>query len=149
MNKNTIIVERNKLRAEIKDLVIQYESLKEKDGSLETIGPIKAERMFEILNSIAMRYAKDGFIEYAESWLLKAEPLTVKNPRQAIILHNNMACIFKNQGSFDKALKHLEQSEAILKNIRSKLNYNKRFDRLLIDCWLNLSAIYSSKKMHL
>jgi hypothetical protein len=40
MNKNTIIVERNKLRAEIKDLVIQYESLKEKDGSLETIGPI-------------------------------------------------------------------------------------------------------------
>lgn len=59
MNKNSIISERTKLRTEIKQLIAQYEQLRNKDDAL---GPFQEEEMFEVLNSIAMRYAKDGFI---------------------------------------------------------------------------------------
>lgn len=59
MNKNSIISERTKLRTEIKQLIAQYEQLRNKD---DVLGPFQEEEMFEVLNSIAMRYAKDGFI---------------------------------------------------------------------------------------
>lgn len=46
MNKNSIIAERTKLRGEIKELITQYETIKQKGDFLETIGPLREEKTF-------------------------------------------------------------------------------------------------------
>jgi len=95
-----------------------------------------------------MRYAKDGYIDQAEKWLKKAEGLAGKLPRFEIILHNNMACIYNKKADFALALHHLKKSEFMAQEMRRKSGYNVNYDRLLIDCWLNLSALFSTENLH-
>ena len=95
-----------------------------------------------------MRYAKDGYIDQAEKWLKKAEILAAKTPRLEIILHNNLACIYNKKADFNQALYHLRRSEFMTQDMRRKSGYSINYDRLLIDCWLNLSALFSAEKMH-
>ena len=61
MNKTGVLTERNQLKIEIKKLSQEYDSL----VKAEEDGPIhlhQEERLFNIINSIAMRYAKEGFL---------------------------------------------------------------------------------------
>lgn len=95
-----------------------------------------------------MRYAKEGYIDQAEKWLKKAEVIAFKVPRLEIILHNNLACIYNKKADFKQALHHLRRSEFMAQEMRRKSGYSINYDRLLIDCWLNLSALFSAEKMH-
>lgn len=67
------------------------------------LGPRKQEELFEIVNSIGMRFAKDGYLEQAEIWLKKAEVMTELFPKYKIVLHSNLACVYKKKFDFAKA----------------------------------------------
>lgn len=59
-----------------------------------------------------------------------------------------MACVFKKKPDFKSALSCLQRSEFLAQEMRRKSNENVNYDRLLIDCWLNLSALFSSENRH-
>jgi hypothetical protein len=50
-----------------------------------------------------MRFAKDGYLEQAETWLKKAEAMTELFPKYKIVLHSNLACVYKKKFDFVKA----------------------------------------------
>jgi len=91
-----------------------------------------------------MCYAREGYINRAEKWLTKAETLTHENHKNTIIFHSNMACIFKQKNDLDTAIKHLTIAENMLNQIYTSCNSSKKIERMLIDCWLNMSALLSS-----
>ena len=124
--------------------------MKTKDEQSKAVVPQKEEQLFEVMNSIAMRFAKEGYVEKALHWLQKAEPSTINNQRYAIIFHNNLACIYKQKQDLPTAISHLKHSESILHSAHSNLpnSNHPRIDRMLIDCWLNMAALHSAQKLH-
>jgi len=63
--KNTISADRTKLRLEIRELTAKYQMIAAKKEIYGVIGVQMEEELFEVINSIGMRYAKDGYLEQA------------------------------------------------------------------------------------
>ena len=141
MHKNSIYS--NKHSPDIDSLISRYHVIRRQPP-----GEQSDEELFEVVNSIAMLFAKEGFAYKALSWLKEAEPYTLSRPRLKIILNNNYACVYKQQNLYEQAIHHLKESEQVLLNSKSTSTQGRRYDRLLIDCWLNLTAICSGKGLH-
>lgn len=100
------------------------------------------------MNAIGMKYAKEGYLDFAQSWLNKSQTYSCANPKLAIILNSNLSCVYKKLKDYDKALLYLRVAEVDIRAMYSeghgltttngagKLG-DRSYDKLMSECLIN------------